>query len=159
MKGKSPAPPSYVANDSVEVPFTQFVSVPQTPGYSDRTALERTDPFEAAIESDDALCLSHHHQIESRGATVPNHYIFVDNSDNSDAAFNVRQQSKSSGMPLQPGDDATVRSPLQDGELSKTLSDNAQGYLGCSQRRHAVGPGAQPFGETHCGDTTINNAE
>ncbi|KID84211.1 hypothetical protein MGU_08514 [Metarhizium guizhouense ARSEF 977] len=153
-----PAPSSSVAHDSMETPFRQFISVPRTSGYSDEIAPERADSFEAAPESDDELCPSR--QLETRGATLPNHNGFVDNSDNADAASNVRQQRKSSPMLVQPGDDETVGNPIHEGELSNTSSDDAQEFSGCGRQGcHTVESGTQSLEEAHSGAATTENAE
>ncbi|KAG8404995.1 hypothetical protein J3459_022321 [Metarhizium acridum] len=54
----SPAPSRYMANDAMETPFRQSVSVPRTSGFSGEIAPKRADSFKAAPESDDELCPS-----------------------------------------------------------------------------------------------------
>ncbi|OAQ58054.1 chromo (CHRromatin organization MOdifier) domain-containing protein [Pochonia chlamydosporia 170] len=154
----SPAPSRYMANDSMETPVTQFVSVPRTSGFSGKIAPERADSFEAALESDGEFCPSR--QLQTRGTTLPNHNDFVDNSDNADAASNFRQQRKSSSMLVQPGDDATVGNPTHGGELSNTSSDDAQEFSGCGRQGcQTVGSETQSLEEAHSGAATAENAE
>ncbi|KAG8404960.1 hypothetical protein J3459_022320 [Metarhizium acridum] len=91
---------------------------------------------------------------------MPNHKDFVDNSDNADAASNVRQQRNSSPMLVQPGDDATVGNPIHESELSNTSSGDAQEFLGCGRQGcHPVESGTQSLKEAHSCVATKENAE
>ncbi|KAK9444895.1 chromo (CHRromatin organization MOdifier) domain-containing protein [Metarhizium brunneum] len=157
---RTPAPSSPAAGDSMETPFSQFVSAPQIPGCSDEMAPEPTDSFEAVQESGDELCPSH--QPETRGATRPNAND-IDGSD--DTSTNVQQTRQSSPVPVQPStrpfDDVAGRSSMQN-DKHPNESNEAQVSLGCSRQKcQPVESEAQSLGKTgfHSGAATVHNTE